>query len=120
MSINFVLIDTNIFLHYQPVEQINWAEVVGSDTVKLIVAPVVIQELDKHKDQHRLSAIRDRARTALKKVRSVVLGDPTLDFLEGVNLLSVDEPDIDFRDNGLNRDVPDDHLIASCLGRMDK
>lgn len=111
----FVFLDTNIFLHCQPIEQINWPETTGSDLVTLVVASVVVRELDKHKDQHRISTIRDRARAALKKVSSVVLNDTAIDLPQGVNLITVGEPNIDFNINTLDRQISDDHLVAACL-----
>src|SRR5438270_12693197 len=114
----YAFIDTNIFLHYQPFDQIKWTEILGSDNVVLVATPVVIRELDKHKDQHRISAIRDRARAALKKIEQIVLEDATAGLPEGVGLKYAEEPTIDFQQYGLRVETNDDHLIASCLAHL--
>lgn len=51
-----LFIDTNTLLHYQPIDQINWKEVVPGEQVTLAYSLVVIDELDKHKQNPRLSA----------------------------------------------------------------
>lgn len=81
----------------------------------LVVTPVVVRELDGHKDQHRISTIRDRARTALKKIEQIALGETTIRLLDSVELEYAKEPKIDFQQYGLKEEINDDHLVASCL-----
>lgn len=110
-----VFLDTNIFLHYQPFDQINWAEVLGSSRVVLVATPIVVRELDEHKDQHRTPKIRDRAQAALKKIEQIALGEtPTL-LPEGIEFEYAREPTVNFQEYGLRVEINDDHLIASCL-----
>jgi len=111
----YVFLDTNIFLHYQPFDQIRWSEVLKVPQIVLVIAPVVVRELDEHKDQHRLSTIRDRARIALRKIEQSVLGELDTQLPDDVELEYAREPTIDFEHHGLRRDISDDHLIASCL-----
>lgn len=115
----YVFVDTNIFLHYQPFDQIKWFEVLGSTNVVLVATPVVIRELDEHKYQHRNSAIRDRARAALKKIEQVDLEEATASLPDGIGLKSAKEPAIDFQQYGLRVETNDDHLIASCLAHLE-
>lgn len=115
----FVFVDTNIFLHYQPFDQINWCEVTGADKVTLVIAPVIIRELDKHKDYHHFSAVRERARAVLKKIRAVIVNGETLQFPTDTELIAVDEPNIDFTALHLDKTISDDYLIASCLAFKD-
>src|SRR5438105_35064 len=56
-----VFLDTNIYLHYQPFEQIDWRKLLKSRCITLCVPAVVVSELDKHKDEHRTRRIRKRA-----------------------------------------------------------
>ena len=56
----YLFLDTNVFLHYNSFEDIPWRELV-SDDFTIVIAPVVQQELDKHKDQSR-EKIQARAR----------------------------------------------------------
>lgn len=109
-------LDTNIFMHCQPFDQINWPEILGSGQVELIVAPVVIRELDEHKDQHRVGAIRERARTALKKIETAAI-DASDALPDGVSITIADEPKLAFAEYSLNETVNDDHLLACCIER---
>lgn len=111
----YAFLDTNVFLHYQPFDQIKWTEILSASSVVLVVTPVVVRELDGHKDQHRISTIRDRARTALKKIEQIALGEMTMRLLDGVELEYAKEPTIDFQQYGLREEINDDHLVASCL-----
>lgn len=109
-----VFVDTNIFLHYQPIGDIPWKEIVGVKEAIICVAPVVIEELDDKKDSHRLSKIRERARKALQLIESSV-GKDDFRIREGVGLQCMGEPEISFSEYGLRSDKPDDNLIASVL-----
>lgn len=51
-----LFVDTNTLLHYQPVDQINWKDVVPGEQLILAYSLVVIDELDKHKQNPRLSS----------------------------------------------------------------
>jgi rRNA-processing protein FCF1 len=44
-----IFVDTNIFLHFKFFIEINWLESCHDDKCKIIIAPIVIDELDKHK-----------------------------------------------------------------------
>jgi hypothetical protein len=45
-------LDTNIFLHYRSVEQIDCRRLLDAGQVELLVAPIVLRELDAQKDRH--------------------------------------------------------------------
>lgn len=61
---SLTVLDTNVLLHYLPVEQIAWAEVVGRDDVRLVVPLRVIEEIDAKKYARR-SELATRARNLL-------------------------------------------------------
>ena len=114
MDVVYVFIDTNIFLHYRAIDDVPWKDVVKTDRVVLCAAPIVVEELDDHKDTHRFSKIRERARKALQLIeRSIGEGDS--EIREGVSLQYMSEPDISFPDHGLREDKNDDNLVASVL-----
>jgi hypothetical protein len=50
MITKFSFVDTNLFLHFPPLDQIAWLDLLGCDNVVLIVTGTVIRELNKHKD----------------------------------------------------------------------
>jgi hypothetical protein len=58
--------DTNVFLHYPPLSQIDWRKHCDADSVHLLVCLEVIHELDTKKSDSRLAARADRA---IKEIR---------------------------------------------------
>jgi len=61
----YIFLDTNIFLHFQDFEKIDWLSESSSKACKLIIAPVVIDELDEKKIG--TNKIGSRARKVLKR-----------------------------------------------------
>jgi hypothetical protein len=57
--------DSNVFLHYKPLAQIDWCRVLKARSVVLVICLPVIQELDNKKSDPRLA---DRARRAIKEI----------------------------------------------------
>lgn len=114
MEIAHVFIDTNIFLHYRPIDDILWKDVVGAKKVVVCVAPIVVEELDDQKDSHRLTKIRQRARKALQTIEQSMVED-NFQIREGVSLQCTGEPDISFPEHGLRENKNDDNLVASVL-----
>jgi hypothetical protein len=73
------VLDTHVLLHFQPVEQVNWSEVIGEPQVRLDIPLRVIEELDEKKYTAR-DELADRARGVLSHLRSVMsatAGAPT-------------------------------------------
>jgi hypothetical protein len=60
-----LFVDTNLPLHHQPLHQIDWKEVTGSDDVTLIFSVVIFDELDQHTRNPRLATRAKRARKDL-------------------------------------------------------
>lgn len=110
-------LDTVVFLHYQPFEQINWPQVLGADEVVLTVAPVVIRELDRHKDgQNTTKRSKERARKVAGRLRDLWAEGPESVIGEGVTIrYIVHEPQVDYSVHGLSRDWQDDQLLASII-----
>jgi PIN domain-containing protein len=109
--------DTNLFLHYRPLNEIDWRSLLQTGEVEIEIAPVVTRELEQQKTLHQSRKIRDRAATALKflhsqlkiKLPRIVRDGVTLDFL-------VKEPSPDFAaSRGLNLQLGDDWLIGTLL-----
>ena len=80
------------------------------------MAPIVIRELDKHKDRHPLQKLRSRARQVLADLLSKFTHARSLVIRPGVTLQFIaDDPHVDFKTHRLHADVSDDWLIASML-----
>lgn len=60
-----IFIDTMVWLHYRPVADIDWPTLLGATDVRIVVPRVTIRELDRHKNQHPNSTIRERAARVL-------------------------------------------------------
>lgn len=60
--------DTNLFLHFKPLAQIDWLAVCRARRVKLVVCLQVINELDDKKGDARLG---ERAKRAVKDIREM-------------------------------------------------
>jgi hypothetical protein len=106
--------DTNMFLHYRPVNEIDWCALVKARPVEIKIAPVVPHELEEQRVVHQLRKIRDRASTALKLLQtylheSQVRDGVTLQFL-------INEPTAEYAAaRNLNLVLADDRLIGAYL-----
>ncbi len=49
----YLLPDTNVFLHFPPISDVDWLALAGSQVVNLAIAPVISRELNDHKDAPR-------------------------------------------------------------------
>ena len=111
----YCFLDTNIFIHYQNIKDIDWNAELGESKVCLVIAPVVFEELDQFKDDHRNSRKRDRARKAIKLMEST-LNSTDLTVREGVSLAYADElSHSDFGVNNLSPNNKDDRLVACAI-----
>jgi rRNA-processing protein FCF1 len=117
MEIAHLLLDTNILMHFRRINEIDWTTIAGADECRLLIAPVVIRELEKHKVQHSSAKLRDRAGEIISYLvglagatdgATVIRQGATLDFLDH-------EPLLDFAQHRLSREIADDQLIASAI-----
>jgi hypothetical protein len=84
--------------------------------VVIVIAPIIIRELNKHKDFPKSPKIRDRARDALKSLDSWSEQTAPIWIRDSVELqFRVRDPLIDYASNNLSRDISDDQLIASMI-----
>src|ERR1035437_3822085 len=106
-------LDTNTFLHFRRLDQLDWPELLQTTDVRLIIAPVVIRELNRHKDFPTSIKTRERAATALR-ILDKWSDDSSPVFIRKLVELQfrVQDPLIDSATFNLSRDVSDDHLIA--------
>lgn len=112
-----IFIDTNIFLHFNFFDEIKWEEVVNSNNVKIIIAPIVIAELDKHKYNSN-PKIAQRAKKVLQKLESY--NDENNDGYQLSNSTQIfilhKRPEKSLLDShSLQASDQDDNLLASIL-----
>lgn len=110
-----IFLDTNVYLHFQSFEQIDWRKLLGSRRVTISVPAMVLNELDKHKDEHRVRRIRKRAGAVSAKFfeysetnKMEVRPGVILEFLPF-------DPQVNFAKYHLNPSRQDDHLLAAVL-----
>jgi len=111
-----IFLDTNVYLHYQPFDQINWPEIVGAKSATIIVPPITIRELNKHKDSHSRRRVNRRAGEVLKKLAELFEFGSEAPLRDRVNVRFEDrDPVIDFSAYQLSHEIQDDNLIASII-----
>lgn len=116
METVFAVLDTNTFLHYVSVDQIDWLQLIPNSRVVIFICPPVIRELNKHKDTPRTSKLRDRAASAIRKIESWAEPSTPVTLSDGTEIRFVaHDSNIDFAAHNLVRDIADDHLIATAL-----
>jgi PIN domain len=106
--------DTNLFLHFRPLSEIDWCGFLQASAVEIKIAPVVTRELEEQKILNQSRKLRDRAATALKLLhgylgQSQVRDCVTLEFL-------VNEPTVESAvARGFNLQLGDDRLVGTLL-----
>lgn len=106
----YLVLDTNVYLHYKDFEQVDWKSMVGDD-VTICVPMIVLGEIDKHKDQGR-GKIQKRAKKLSSRFSEL--------FLQGETAkIAVEEmdnpPSTAFDDTRFHKDINDDWVILSAL-----
>ena len=115
----YLVIDTNVLLHYKSIDQIDWSNISGCKTPTIYVPLVVIEELDKHKDQHKLRNMRERARKALALIDKIIGESFSGRLRNNVQLVvESEDPEIDWEGLNLDKNKPDHRVIASALSMV--
>lgn len=111
-----LFLDTNIYLHYQPFDQIDWATLAKSNSVTIVIPPITLRELNKAKELHQHSHIRNRAGRVLRTLTNLFPKNADVLIRENLKVHLEDrEPLINFEEYLLDRNIHDDQLIASML-----
>ena len=112
----FAFIDTNVLLHYRFFRHVDWVAALEEPEVVLVLAPVVLSELDDHKwsGSRREKA---RAKSVLKAIDEIELADEAIGIREGVSVMSIGHEPAEavFARYRLQGGVKDDRLLASLL-----
>jgi len=113
----FGFVDTNVLLHFPPIDQINWTDLLGARKIILVITSVVIRELNKHKDAPISPKLRDRATSILRRLYEYSEQEGVVEVRDNVELqFHTHEPLLNFASEGLAREIPDDYLVATVLG----
>jgi len=110
----YIFIDTNIFLHFEDFEKIDWLKESSSKECKLIIPPVVIDELDEKKIG--TNKIGSRARKILNRFETLSENDEKTISINTEFEILLTKPSRDiYEQNDLNFDEKDHRLIASMI-----
>ena len=106
----YLVLDTNIYLHFKNFEQIDWKSLI-SDEVTICIPQRVLSEIDKYKDQSR-GKIQKRAKVLSSRFYDIFLQGviPQVPVIEFKN-----PPSSAFDDPQFDKDISDDWIILSSL-----
>jgi len=90
---------------------------------EVLLVPLVLSELDTLKNNHRQQGVRDKARAIIRQIREYArrgsLHDGIIIVANHIRLRSLSiEPHVEDTLPWLDRDVPDDRLLASTVEAM--
>jgi hypothetical protein len=108
----YIFIDTNIFLHFQDFRKIDWNKEAKLKECTLIIAPIVIDELDEKKIG--TTRIGNKAREVLNIIENLI-DRATLNENVGIEVLLEKPLQKIYHVNGLNFKEQDHRLIASII-----
>ena len=110
-----VFLDANIFLHFQPPDQMDWPALCRAKRVNLVIYPLLMTEITKAKDEHPRHNIRGRAREREAWVRER-LSRLEIPVRPGVFLIrDTKEPRSLARELDLDWQHRDDRIIAHAV-----
>lgn len=115
----YCFLDTDTLIHFQTFDEADWPRHLGARAVQLMLAPSVLREIDKFKDDHTNDRRRQRVRALWSKLARLLDSVPpgeAASVRQGVSIAAVTaEPGGDWRALGLAPNVQDDRLIAAVL-----
>jgi hypothetical protein len=120
----YCFLDTNILLEFTTFDEVDWPKVLSAKQVCLVLAPIVLRELDKHKTDYHNSRRQNRARMLLSKLSKIfdttnqaIYIRPNVTMMILPKEPFVDKPE-DWVKEGLDQNISDDRLLASILDFM--
>ena len=108
-----VFLDTNILIHFTSIEQIPWREELQTDEFVIVIAKVVIDELDKHKRSTK-SRIANRVRAVIKDLLEIENGGNFKGRMP-IQIQLKKPAQAIYIDHELDKDEADDRLLAAIL-----
>ena len=114
MSILYLFADTNLFLHYKALNEIDWSVYSDFDQIEIVVCRTVQREIDRLKDG-RDGRRSQRARKAASTIREIALNGPQEQKPAGprvvLNVYDAMRPKQDLEDS-LDYGQNDDQIIG--------
>lgn len=110
---NYIFLDTNIFIHFKHFEDIDWSSIINkSSDITIVIAPTVLSELDVHK-YNTNKKIASRVKKILPCIESLNGEEKHSKF----SLLCLQERPSNetFNNYHLNKQDSDDCILASII-----
>lgn len=110
-----LFLDSMAYIHYKPIEDIEWLQEAGAEQVTIVVPRVTLRELDKQKNTHQSPKIRERVGGVLQRLEKRLLKGAEL--RSGVNIVRYQKhpSDAELTAKGLNPGWSDDVLLGTIL-----
>lgn len=106
-KMTYIFLDSNIFIHFKHFEEINWKnELELNNEFEIVLAPIIIDELDKHKYNPN-QRISRRVKKLLPRIENLIV--------EGKILVTKRPSDSTFTEYNLDKSEQDDCLLATIL-----
>src|SRR5688572_28140989 len=108
--------DTNIHLHFAPLDELDLSALAGVPLgdITVVIPRVVLRELDEKKSNHPSQRVRDRARRTLRDIEAALSGGGLLKGKIRVQLFD-SYPTKEMDEYHLNAGWADDILFASAM-----
>ena len=110
-----LFLDSMVYMHYKPIEDVDWLAEASADQVTIVVPRVTLKELDKHKNTHSSTRIRDRVAGILKRLEKYLPAGFDLRPRVSIRRYQKLATNAELEAKGLNADWADDVLIGTAL-----
>jgi predicted ribonuclease YlaK len=108
----YLFLDTNVFLHYIDIEQINWKHLItNGEDFTIVIPAIVFREIDKIKDSGS-GKVQKRAKKISSKIGDIFLENKNLNF----PIIKCNDPlSNQFDEMKFNKWINDDWIILCIL-----
>ncbi|MBK9331683.1 MAG: hypothetical protein IPM96_04570 [Ignavibacteria bacterium] len=110
-----VFFDTNIFLHFKFISEINWNEIFPESDINYVIAPCIVKELDELKYKGITKKQRGRAKNILERFYKISEQDKCKIDNRNIEFISIEPSREVFEDYKLSETNVDDRLLASIV-----
>lgn len=110
-----LFLDSMVYMHYKPIEDVDWLAEASADQVTIVVPRVTLKELDKHKNTHSSARIRERVGGVLKRLEKYLPAGFDLRPSVSIRRYQKLATNAELEAKGLNADWSDDVLIGTAL-----
>lgn len=111
----FIFFDTNIFLHFKFISEINWNEIFPESDINYAIAPCIVKELDELKYKGNTKKQRSRAKNILERFYKIIEQDECKIENRKIEFISSEPLREVFGKYKLSEINVDDRLLASII-----